>query len=97
MSSDQQIQSRFSSLQIAYSSTTSDSLPDVPAGWSSENPSPDALNTPFGTLWQEVHNSVDPNSQGSVVFEMNRIADLLGFTTATGLTEPPVVYAPRLR
>lgn len=95
--SDQQIQSRFSSLQTAYSSTASDSLPDVPAGWSSENPSPDALNTPFGALWQEVHNSVDPNSQGSVVFEMNKIAALLGFAAATGISEPPMVRIQRIR
>lgn len=95
--SDQQIQSRFSSLQTAYSSTASDSLPDVPAGWSSENPSPDLLNTPFGALWQEVHNSVDPNSQGSVVFEMNRVAALLGFAAATGVAEPPMAHTQRLR
>jgi iron uptake system component EfeO len=97
VSSDQQIQTRFSSLQSAYTSTLSDSLPDVPVGWSSDNPSPDALNTPFGALWQEVHNSVDPNSQGSVVFEMKRVAELLGFTAATGIDEPPMVSTRRLR
>jgi iron uptake system component EfeO len=98
MRSDQQIQTRFSSLQTAYSSTTSgDALPDVPAGWDPDNPSPDALSTPYGTLWQEVHNSVDPDSQGSVVFEMKRIAGVLGFTTATGVTEPPMPRGQRIR
>lgn len=98
VSSDQQIQTRFSSLQTAYSSTTSgDALPDVPAGWDPAHPSADALSTPFGTLWQEVHDSVDPTSQGSVVFEMNRIAELLGFATATGITEPPMLREQRLR
>ncbi len=98
MKSDQQIQTRFSSLETAYSSTTSgDALPDVPAGWDPRNPSPDALSTPYGTLWQEVHTSVDPNSEGSVVFEMNKIAELLGFTATSGITDPPMLVGQRLR
>jgi iron uptake system component EfeO len=95
--SDQQIQTRFSSLQVVYSSTTSgDALPDVPAGWDPNHPSPDALSTPYGTLWQEIHDSVDPTSQGSVVFEMNRIAELLGFPPATGITLPPMLRQHRV-
>jgi iron uptake system component EfeO len=95
-SSDLQIQTRFSSLKDAYYTTDSDSLPDVPVGWSSENPTPDALNTPFGALWQEVHESVDPTSQGSVVFEMNKIAELLGLSVVTGIAQPPIVRARRV-
>lgn len=77
--SDQQIQSKFFSLMQAYYTTNGDSLPAVPANWSSQNPTQDNLNTPFGALWQQIRTSVDPHSRGSVVFEMNQIAMVLGF------------------
>lgn len=77
--SDQRIQEQFTSLMAAYHTTDGDSLPAVPDGWSSENPTPDALQTPFGALWQQIRESVDPATDGSVVFEMNRVATLLGF------------------
>lgn len=96
VSSDQQIQGQFGSLKNAYG-VTGESLPDVPAGWDPMNPSPDALSTPYGTLWREVHTSVDPNSEGSVVFEMNKIGELLGFTTTAGITDPPMLVGQRLR
>lgn len=78
-SSDRRILDRFTSLMEAYYTTNSDSLPEVPAGWSSEHPTADNLNTPFGALWMQVRNSVDPSIDGSVVFEMNRVATVLGF------------------
>jgi iron uptake system component EfeO len=84
-SSDQQVQDQFSSLKNAYAVTPGESLPAAPPGWNPGNPT---LDSDFGKLWQQVHNSVDPDSRGSVVFEMNRIADLLGLT---GITEPPTV------
>ncbi|HEX3762225.1 MAG TPA: imelysin family protein [Kofleriaceae bacterium] len=93
-SSDQMIQSRFSSLNSAYSSTPGDSLPAAPPDWSSSHPSADS---DFGKLWTEVHDSVDPSSQGSVVFEMRRIAELLGFAAVTGITEPPELRDVRVR
>ena len=37
------------------------------------------LATPFGMLWQKVHDEVDPAREGSIVFEMNDVAILLGF------------------
>lgn len=92
--SDQQVQDQFSSLKNAYAVTPGESLPAAPPGW---NPSNTTLDSDFGKLWQQVHDSVDPDSQGSVVFEMNRIADLLGLTAATGITEPPTVHLRRMR
>ncbi|HEX3481707.1 MAG TPA: imelysin family protein [Kofleriaceae bacterium] len=85
VSSDQMVQDQFSSLHNAYAVTPGESLPAAPPGWDPSDPS----DSDFGKLWQQVHDSVDPDSQGSVVFEMSRIAELLGFTTASGLTEPP--------
>ena len=75
---DQTILNRFMLLAQAYDNSGGDALPQVPADWSSEHPSPDALGTPFGTLWREIRQSVDPSNHGSVVYEMNRIAVLLG-------------------
>ncbi|HET7502435.1 MAG TPA: imelysin family protein [Kofleriaceae bacterium] len=76
---DSALQAKFEELGNLYSTVTSDALPAAPMDWSSDAPTPDNLATPFGTLWQSVHESVDPNSDGSVVFQMNHIATLLGF------------------
>jgi len=76
--SDQQIQDKFVSLMQVYHTTHGDSLPAIPENWSSENPTPDNLNTPFGLLWTQIRDSVDPSSRGSVVFEMNQVAVALG-------------------
>ena len=75
---DQTILDRFTLLAQAYDTSGGDALPQVPADWSSDHPSADALGTPFGTLWRQIRQSVDPSSNGSVVYEMNRIAVLLG-------------------
>lgn len=54
-----------------------DSLPAAPQDWA-DDPTPANLATPFGAFWKTVHDSVDPASHGSVVFEMNQVAGLLG-------------------
>jgi iron uptake system component EfeO len=76
---DSTIESKLASLEALYASMPGDSLPAVPADWSSDQPTPANLATPFGMLWKTVRESVDPNASGSVVFEMNRIAVMLGF------------------
>lgn len=76
---DGMIQGRFSALTSLYTQTAGDSLPAVPADWSSDQPTPQNLATPFGMLWKTVQDNVDPKADGSVVFEMNEIAALLGF------------------
>ncbi len=75
--SDQQIRGKFVFLMESYKS--GDSLPDIPKDWSPEHPTQDNLRTDFGTLWQNIRTSVDLNTQGSVVYEMNRVATMLGF------------------
>jgi iron uptake system component EfeO len=76
---DTAVTTKLASLQALYDQSTGDSLPDVPADWSNDNPTAQNLATPFGVLWNAVHEDVDPNTNGSVVFEMNDIANLLGF------------------
>lgn len=76
--SDAQIVAKLDELAALYG-TTDDALPPVPETWSSDSPSADDLATPFGMLWQKVQEEVDPATDGSVVFEMNEVAILLGF------------------
>jgi len=77
--SDTTIQTRFTALAALYAKTPGDSLPAVPGDWSADQPTPANLATPFGVLWQTVRDDVDPGKAGSVVFEMNKIATMLGF------------------
>ena len=76
---DAKIEARLAALATLYAQTPGDSLPAVPADWSSDRPTPANLATPFGMLWKTVHESVDPVADGSVVFEMNKVAALLEF------------------
>ncbi|HMG53956.1 MAG TPA: imelysin family protein [Kofleriaceae bacterium] len=94
-SSDVRIQIHFSSLHDAYYvSPDSDSLPQVPVDWS-DDPSPDALRTPFGALWLQIRDSVDPSRPESVVSEMNHIGSLLGFDPVAGSLPMPGVHVQR--
>lgn len=77
-SADARIQTRFGELEQLYGEA-GDALPPVPATWSSDQPSATDLATPFGMMWQKIREAVDPSAGGSVVFEMNEIATLLGF------------------
>lgn len=76
---DAMIQGRFSALATLYAANAGDDLPAPPDSWSSDRPTDVDLATPFGVLWKTVHEDVDPAKDGSVVFEMNEVAVLLGF------------------
>jgi iron uptake system component EfeO len=76
---DGAIEGGFGQLNALYSADAGDALPPVPETWSSDMPTAADLGTPFGLLWKGVHEAVDPTSSGSVVFEMNDVAVVLGF------------------
>ncbi len=78
--SDQEakIAAGFKRLDAAYALLTGDSLPAVPATWSSAKPSEADLQTPFGKLFKALQDEADPEKAGSLVFDMNTSADLLG-------------------
>jgi iron uptake system component EfeO len=79
---DGQIEMGFTSLSNAYAADAGDAIPEPPADWQAlEMGSQSAadLMTPFGVLYTTVHQAVDPAAQGSVVFNMNDVADDLGF------------------
>ena len=81
--SDTGITKGFEELQAAYDANPGDTIPAPPATWSA-TPSPEDLATPFGKLFQAVTVAVDPARDGSVVFEMNEAAGVMGLP---GFTE----------
>ena len=74
---DAGITAGFEKLHVAYDATPGDTIPTPPATWSSPPTAAD-LTTPFGKLYHAVDVAVDPVTVGSVVFEMNIAAGLLG-------------------
>jgi iron uptake system component EfeO len=101
--SDQQVIEKLSQLHDAYTSANlpTDSLPAAPASWPKpgelKDPSSDELATPFGKLWKQVRDCVDPASHGSAVHEMSSIGALLGFSKLTGIDEPQPVHTRNSR
>ncbi|HEY4182581.1 MAG TPA: imelysin family protein [Kofleriaceae bacterium] len=75
---NESIQTHIGELVTLYG-TSPDALPVVPADWSSDQPTPANLATPFGMMWKTIHDEVDPNSPDSIVSSMNDCASLLGF------------------
>ena len=76
---DAAIEAGFAALGAHYDSIQGDAIPPPPASWSSVNPTASDLATPYGILYEGVHQAVDPNQAGSVVAQMNAAAVLLGF------------------
>ncbi|CAN5402848.1 hypothetical protein BH09MYX1_BH09MYX1_13150 [soil metagenome] len=79
MKVDQEILDGFATLEKLYADYPGDAIPQPPSTWSSVNPTPADLATPFGKLWVGIHSSVDPTKEASIVHSMNDSADLLGF------------------
>lgn len=69
----------FAALDEGYAAISGDSLPNVPEGWSSENPSSEQLATPFGKLFVVVQDEADPDRKGSLVNAMKTAGEALGF------------------
>jgi iron uptake system component EfeO len=90
---DQLIIDKLDSLHDTYQKLPTDALPTVPQGWSADSPSADALKTPYGVLWQQVHATSDPKLDSSVVHDMNVIATLLGFAKFTGVEPPAHIHS----
>ena len=76
---DGEIEAGFAELDGAYGKIEGDSIPQPPATWSAERPSPGDLQTAFGRLYTVVDDAVDPTVEDSVVAQMNDAATVLGF------------------
>jgi iron uptake system component EfeO len=74
---DKGISAGFKELHTAYDATPGDTIPTPPATWSA-TPSAEDMATPFGKLFEAVSVAVDPTREGSVVFEMNKAAGVVG-------------------
>jgi iron uptake system component EfeO len=74
---DKGITDGFKALHVAYDANPGDTIPSPPATWSA-TPSAEDLATPFGKLFEAVSVAVDPTRDGSVVFEMNEAASVMG-------------------
>jgi iron uptake system component EfeO len=75
---DKAVTKSFDELASTYDLVKGDAIPQPPTDWSSESPSDDDLQTPFGKLFSAVQNAVDPNVKGSVVDGMTRTAEAVG-------------------
>lgn len=80
---DKGITDGFEALHVAYDANPGDTIPSPPATWSA-TPTAEDLATPFGKLFQAVSFAVDPARDGSVVFEMNEAAGVMGLPGFTG-------------
>jgi iron uptake system component EfeO len=80
---DEGITAGFASLRAAYDATPGDTIPEPPATWSAAPSAADRA-TPFGLLFDAVTFAVDPAREGSIVFEMNAAAGVLGLPGFTG-------------
>jgi hypothetical protein len=83
---DTQITAGFGTLSTLYASPTyaTPAFPQPPSDWSEANPTAADLATPFGQLYEAVVGATDPTKSGSVVFEMNAAATLLGLPPFEG-------------
>lgn len=68
----------FDRLGAGYATVEGDALPPVPEGWSSEEPSAEHLDTPFGQLFSLVREESDDTREGSLSSSMIASASLLG-------------------
>jgi iron uptake system component EfeO len=75
---DAAITADFAALAAVYATVAGDAIPQPPVTWAAENPSPADLQTPFGMLYEAVHDAVDASMPGSTVDEMTQAAALLG-------------------
>lgn len=75
---DAKITAGFKRIQDHYAALSGDALPEVPASWSSSDPSAQDLSTPFGQLYKGLTAEAEPEQDGSLVHSMNTAADLLG-------------------
>jgi iron uptake system component EfeO len=76
---DKQILAGFAALDAAYASVQGEAIPEPPATWSAEKPSPADLMSPFGKLYESVTVQVDRTKTDSVVVRLDSAGELLGF------------------
>lgn len=74
---DARVLAAFERLRKAYEAVVGAAIPEPPARWSSLAPHPEALETPFGTLFRSVKSEADPEREDSLVAGLYRTARVL--------------------
>jgi iron uptake system component EfeO len=77
---DRAVLAGLAALETAYAGVQGDAIPEPPATWSAENPSPADLATPFGQLYTSVTAQADRTKAESVVAKLEAAGTLLGLT-----------------
>jgi iron uptake system component EfeO len=81
---DADVLAGFAKLDALYGAIDGDFIPQPPATWSSEDPTPADQASDFGKLYIGVRAAVDPNTDGSVVDRLNEAAVLMGLDVSGG-------------
>lgn len=81
---DADVLAGFARLDALYGAIDGDFIPQPPATWSSENPTPADQASDFGKLYVGVRAAVDPNTDGSIVDRLNEAAVLMGLDVSGG-------------
>ena len=79
---DQQVLAAFERLKVSYDAVPGAAIPHPPAGWSSLEPRPAQLSTPFGKLFQVVSQETDDQAPGSLSASLMNVADALSLPKA---------------
>jgi iron uptake system component EfeO len=74
---DQQVSAGFERLRQSYDALPGAAIPTPPAMWSSLEPRPEHLTTPFGMLFKSVSQEVDDQREGSLSSHLMQVADAL--------------------
>jgi iron uptake system component EfeO len=76
---DAAIEAALAKLDALYAQVEGDAIPTPPATWSSEAPSAADLDSDFGRLYSGIRAAVSSDDPDSVVVNMNRAANVMGF------------------
>jgi iron uptake system component EfeO len=79
---DAQVMAGFERLERAYAAAPGAAIPRPPATWSSLEPKPEQLATPFGKLFEVVRRETDDKQPGSLSHSLMSVADALGLPKA---------------
>jgi iron uptake system component EfeO len=79
---DQQVLGAFARLKATYDAVPGLAIPRPPQGWSSLQPKPEHVGTPFGSLFMVVSRETDDKQQGSLSHGLMAVADALALPKA---------------
>lgn len=79
---DAKVQAGFDRLRVSYDAVQGDAIPRPPQGWSSLEPKPEQMASPFGKLFQVVRRETDDQQQSSLSASLMSVADALSLPKA---------------